>query len=312
MMAKIVQGGGFKGVINYVLDKKEAQYLASKGLRTVDKSSIIGSFITQSKLNPIAKPVAHISLDFSAQDKEKLTNSKMIEIAQEYMIKMGYGNTQVLMVRHSDREHPHMHLILNRIDFSGKRISDQNERFRSTQVCKELTLKHELYMSSGKENVKRYRLREPDATKYRIYDALVKNVQLSTSWAELEIRLRADGVEVGYKTKGSTSQIEGVRFTANGLTFNGSKVDKQFSYSKIDFAIRQNNCAEQQQDSGVQQTQSQSPQQGFTPTDSDGLIGGIGSLFENLLTANPANDPEEDDFRRRMQRKKKKKRGLGL
>lgn len=312
MMAKIVQGGGFKGVINYVLDKKEAQYLTSKGLRTVDKSSMIGSFITQSKLNPITKPVAHISLDFSAQDKEKLTSRKMIEIAQEYMAKMGYGNTQVLMVRHSDREHPHLHLILNRVDFNGKRISDQNERFRSTQVCKELTLKHELYMSSGKENVKRHRLREPAATKYRIYDALVKKVPLSTSWAELESRLRTEGIEVGLKTKGSTLQIEGVRFTANNLTFNGSKIDKQFSYSKIDFTLRQNNRAKQQPDSHVQQVQPQPSQQGFTPTDSDGLLSGIGSLFDDLLIANPANDPEEDQFRRRMQRKKKKKRGFGL
>lgn len=312
MMAKIVQGSGFKGVINYVLDKKEAQYLASKGLRTTDKNSMTSSFITQSKLNPIAKPVAHISLDFSAQDKEKLTSSKMVEIAQEYMAKMGYGNTQVLMVRHSDREHPHMHLILNRVDFTGKRISDQNERFRSTKICKELTLKHELYMSSGKENVKRHRLREPDATKYRIYDALVKKVPLSASWAELESRLRAEGIKVGFKTKGSTSQIEGVRFTANELTFNGSKVDKQFSYSKIDFALRQNNRAEQQQDSRVQQVQLQPQPQGFTPTDSDGLLGGIGNLFDDLLTANSANDSEEGDFRRRMQRKKKKKRGFGL
>lgn len=312
MMAKIVQGSGFKGVTNYVLDKKEAQYLASKGLRTADKSSMIGSFITQSKLNPIAKSVAHISLDFSAQDKAKLTNSKMVEIAQDYMAKMGYGNTQVLMVRHSDREHPHMHLILNRVDFNGKRISDQNERLRSMQVCKELTLKHELYMSSGKENVKRHRLREPDATKYRIYDALVKNVRLSTSWAELESRLRKDGIEVGYKTKGSTSQIEGVRFMANELTFNGSKVDKQFSYSKIDFALRQNHCAMQQQKSRIQQAQTQPSQQEFTSTDSGGLLSGVGSLFDDLLTTNPANDSEEDEFRRRMQRKKKKKRGFGL
>lgn len=312
MMAKIVQGSGFKGVVDYVLDKKEAQYLASKGLRTADKDSLISSFITQSKLNPITKPVAHISLDFSAQDKEKLTNSKMIEIAQEYMAKMGYGNTQVLMVRHNDREHPHLHLILNRVDFNGKRISDQNERLRSTQVCKELTLKHGLYMSSGKENVKRHRLREPDATKYRIYDALVKNVPLSTSWGELERRLKAEGIEVGFKTKGSTSQIEGVRFTANNLSFNGSKVDKQFSYSKIDFALRQNNRVEQRQDSIVRQPQSQQSQQGFKQTDSGSVVSGSGGLFDSLFTANPVHDSEEDEFRRRMQRKKKKKRGFGL
>ena len=309
-MAKIVQGGCFRGVVNYVLDKKEAYQLATKGLRTADKNSLISSFITQSRLNPIIKPVANISLDFSAQDREKLTNSKMVEIAQEYMAKMGYGNTQVLMVRHSDRDHPHLHLILNRIDFNGKRISDQNERLRSTQVCKELTLKYGLYMASEKENVKRHRLREPEATKYRIYDALIKNVPLSKSWAELQSRLRTDGVEVGFKTKGSTSQIEGVRFTANNLTFNGSKVDKQFSYSKIDFALRQNSREPQMQDTRVSQSQPPQPKPEFTRTDSGNLLSDIGGLFGDLLAPNPADEAEENEFRRRMQRKKKRQRRI--
>lgn len=161
MIAKIVQGRGFKGVVNYVLDKNKAELLAADGLRLKDKDSIIRSFITQSSLNPIAKPVAHISLDFSVQDKGGLTNRKMVEIAQEYMAKMGYGNTQFLIARHHDTDHPHLHLILNRVDTDGKRISDQNERIRSTQVCKELTVKHGLYFAKGKENVKRHRLREP-------------------------------------------------------------------------------------------------------------------------------------------------------
>ncbi|MEG2127493.1 MAG: relaxase/mobilization nuclease domain-containing protein [Bacteroides sp.] len=305
MMAKIVQGGCFRGVVNYVLDKKEATQLATKGLRTADKNSLISSFITQSKLNPISKSVAHISPDFSAQDREKLTNSKMIEIAQEYMAKMGYGNTQVLIVRHSDREHPHLHLILNRIDFNGKRISDQNEKIHNVKVCRELTLKHGLYVSSGKENVKRERLREPDATKYRIYDALVKNVPLSKSWAELQSRLRAEGIAVGFKTKGSTAQIEGVRFTSNNLTFNGSKVDRQFNYSKIDYALRQN-AREEQQNLPLMQQPQHRPKHHESNTISDF----IGSLFDIPIFSN-GTDHEEEAFRKRMQRKKKKK-GLSL
>jgi len=178
-----------------------------------DKNSIIHSFETQTRLGKITKPVAHISLDFSAQDKAILSNEKMLEIADEYLKRMGYGNTQVLMVRHKDKEHPHVHLILNRIDFNGKRISDQNERLKNTRICKDLTLKYGLYMSSGKENVKRDRLQDPDKTKYMIYDSLVKNVPLSKSWNDLQQKLKADGIEVGFKTKGSTSQIEGVRFT---------------------------------------------------------------------------------------------------
>ena len=42
----------------------------------------------QASLNPIAKPVSHISLDFSVQDKERLTNKMMMQIADEYLHRM--------------------------------------------------------------------------------------------------------------------------------------------------------------------------------------------------------------------------------
>lgn len=217
MIAKIVQGSGFKGVVNYVFDKNKAELLAADGLRLRTKDSVVRSFNTQSSLNPIAKPVAHISLDFSAQDKGKLTNSKMVEIAREYMAAMGYGNTQYLIARHNDTDHPHLHLILNRIDSNGKHISDQNERIRSTQVCKELTIKHGLYFAGGKENVKRHRLREPDKAKYEICDALKSAVSRVNSWQELAAILAKEDIKIEFKTKGTTAQIEGVKFTKKWL-----------------------------------------------------------------------------------------------
>jgi hypothetical protein len=148
MVAKIVQGRGFRGVVNYVLDKDKARLIYAEGVRLKDKESIIHSFITQSKSNPnISKPVAHISLDFSVQDKDRLTDKVMAGMAMEYMQKMGYRNTQYIIVRHHDTDHPHIHIVINRIDNEGKRISDKNERFRSTKICMELTKKYGLYIA---------------------------------------------------------------------------------------------------------------------------------------------------------------------
>ena len=36
---------------------------------------------------------------------------------------------------------------------------------------------------------------------------------LCQNWDELALRLQAKGVDVTFKTKGSTSQVEGIRFT---------------------------------------------------------------------------------------------------
>ena len=103
----------------------------------------------------ISKPVAHISLNFSAQDKSRLTDKFMVDVAHDYLEKMGYENTQYIVVRHFDTEHPHLHLIINRINNNGKRISDKNEKLRSTKVCLELTKKYGLYLAEGQRKSKR-------------------------------------------------------------------------------------------------------------------------------------------------------------
>lgn len=304
MNGKITKGSTFAGAVKYIFDpEKQTELLAAEGVRLKSVESVARSFEAQRGLNTrVTRPVGHISLDFSAQDRQRLDNATMVAIAQEYMQRMGIRDTQFIIGRHHDREHPHIHLLYNRVDNNGCTIFDQHDRIRSTKICRELTEKHGLYVSSGKENVKRERLREPDATKYRIYDALVRHVSQSASWSELQSRLRAEGIEIGFKTKGSTSQVEGVRFTMNNLSFNGSKVDRQFSYSKIDYALRQNAREEKQSLQPVQPVQPHHAEQ----HESSSSGNTIGSLFDLPAFSN-GTDPEEEAFRRQMQRKKKKK-----
>src|SRR3712207_2265198 len=92
---------------------------------------------------------------------------------------MGIRDTQYIIGRHFDKEHPHVHIAFNRIDNNGKTISDRNDRFRSEKICKELTAKYGLYFAGGKEKVKEYRLKEPDKTKYEIYQTLKAEIARS-------------------------------------------------------------------------------------------------------------------------------------
>jgi len=305
MIAKIVQGRGFRGVVNYVLDKEKAQLLYSEGIRTKDKESIIQSFIAQSQMKPISKSVAHISLNFSAQDKERLTDAIMAGIAVEYLKKMGYGNTQYIIARHSDREHPHIHLVINRIDNDGKRISDKNEKFRSTKVCMELTQKYGLYIAQGKENVKQHRLKEPDKTKYEIYDAIKAAVLKCRNWKELTEILKKRGVTTDFRKNGNTDKIQGIRFEKNGYTFNGSQIDRSCSYSKIDFQLKQNN---RQQFQRIQPSRQEYPQN--APSVLENVASVLGGMLD-VQFSGTGYDPEEAEFLR-QQKKKKKKRGFKM
>jgi hypothetical protein len=307
MMAKIAQGRGFKGVINYVLDKDNARLLYASGVRLKNKESVIHSFITQSKANPdITKPVTHISLDFSVQDKERLTDKTMVGIALEYLDRMGYKNTQYIIARHHDTDHPHIHLVINRIDNDGKRISDKNERFRSTKVCLGLTKKYGLYIAKGKENVKRHRLKEPDKTKYEIYDAIKANLSKCRNWQELTAELKRQGITTDFRKNGNTDKIQGIRFGKGNYTFNGSQIDRSCSYSKIDYQLRQNN---REQEISLQLSkQDYSHNQ---PSVLENVSSVLGGLFD-VQSSGTDYDPDEAEFQRQQKLKKKKRKGFHL
>ena len=313
MIAKIVQGRGFRGVVNYVLDKDHSHLLYADGVRLKDKESIIQSFAVQQKLNPkIAKPVAHISLDFSVQDKNRLTDQFMAGMALEYMEKMGYRDTQYIIARHHDTDHPHIHIVINRIDNNGKRISDQNEKLRNTRICLELTKKYGLYIASGKENVKEHRLKEPDKTKYEIYHALQSAIPECKNWQELKSELLQIGISTEFRKNGNTDKIQGVRFGKNGYEFNGSKIDRTCSYSKISYQLYLNEKLRQnegQQHSAPNQSD-QLNRQDNTIDFSSGLENAtsvLGGLFDFMNPSHHYDENEADFLKEQARRRKKKK-----
>jgi hypothetical protein len=234
MIGKVIGGKSFAGSIGYVM-KQDAEILDSEGITPPEVRDMVQDFEDQSLLNPKVKnTVGHISLSFSERDKDKLTDKAMTEIAKEYMQKMGISDTQFLIVRHHDAPHPHCHIVYNRVKNDGSTVPDNNIRFRNVAVCKELTEKHGLYFASGKEQVREHRLREPDKTKYEIYNAINTILPRCKSWNDLERNLSRHGIGLEFKYKGNTDIKEGVRFTKDQYTFSGSKIDQRFSYSKLD------------------------------------------------------------------------------
>ena len=111
MIGKIKKGSGFKGCVNYVLGKEQAALLHAEGVLTESRGDIIRSFCMQTGMNPdLKKPVGHTALSFSEKDKHQLNDERMVQIAHDYMEKMGIKNTQYIIVRHFDRDHPHIHV----------------------------------------------------------------------------------------------------------------------------------------------------------------------------------------------------------
>ena len=270
-------------------------------------NSTAGSFEAQARINPkVTKPVGHIALAFSKEDEHRLTDRAMAGIALEYLREMGITDTQILIVRHFDKEHPHVHIAFNRIANNGKTISDRNERIRSTRICKELTRKYALYFADGKEQVKRHRLKEPDKTKYEIYSILKTEVTRCGNWNILVANLKKQGVEVRFKYKSGSDEVQGIVFSKNGYPFSGSKIDRRFSYSKIEAVLNANRHEERQRVMGEQAAEYPIPSMSqFESKGNDDLYSGSIGLF---MSANANTQADENYFEEQLKRKDKKKK----
>ena len=227
MTAKIKENTAeFGARVNYVNNpdpKKKAHIIASNGVLLDDNHSIIHSFEFQAEAKPsVKKPAGHLSLNFALQDKSRLTDELMAEIAEEYMRQMGIADTQFILVRHQDREHDHMHLVYNRVSYRKKTINSA------------ITEKYGLYVAAGKEQVNKDRLKGDDKLRYEMMHKVMDALKDSGNWEEFKEALHDDGIEARFRYHQKTHVANGISFTNGKYTFRGSDLDKSLSFRSIE------------------------------------------------------------------------------
>ena len=307
MIAKIIKGTNFSGVVNYMLSKREdeAKVLQAIGVRSSLPNDIAHDFNLQASMRTnVQKPVCHTILSFSAHDSERLTDATMVKIANEYLHKMGYGDTQNLIVRHSDRQHPHLHICINRIGNDGKTISDRNEKYRSTKICRELTERYGLTLGEGKKAVNRQQLRGEDKLRYEIFDAIKAVLPQSKNWKSFVAGLDKQGITTRFKTKGNTDVVQGIIFVKDGFSFSGSKIDRSCSFSRLNAEIERN-IQQAQQHLSKEPMAHSIDESGFASDLSDAL----GEVFTMPMPSGGV-DVDELRFQKKLRNRANRKRRI--
>jgi hypothetical protein len=323
MVGKPIKGKSFGGCVRYVVNKKEATVLTAEGISVQNAATIIRDFNFQRQLNPaLGKAVGHTVLSWSEKDKPQLTNKRMIEMAQQYMEKMGITSTQYLIVKHTDRQHPHVHIIFNRVDNNGKTITDKNDHLRNVKVCRELTESYGLHIAADKQSVNRGQLKGNDKVRYAIYDALKETLPRVQTWDQLERALQRKGIALQFKYKSGTKQVQGVSFERDGVVFKGSAIDRSMSIAGIEKQLRQNQAARREADVEAKHKRGYT----MTPPGDTGstihpetvqpfhtgieLAAEVASVLGSLLPSSAEHQPEEQPHWLQQRKRKKGKRHL--
>lgn len=318
MIGKQTKETSFNGCVCYVLREDKSKLLEAIGVEGTPEQ-MAEQFELQTLLNDKVKnTVGHTSLNFSPEDGERLRHDDalMLKIAHDYMEKMGIANTQYVVARHTDREHPHCHIVFNRVDNDGKTISDKNDFYRNEKVCKMLTAKYRLHFANGKDNIKEERLRPYDKAKHEVYKALKEELPNARNWEELKDALSDRDIELKFKVSRTTREVQGVKFEYGGISFSGSKVSREFSYMNIDYQLRRNAFEDDFNDrqTAIRQPRKEPVQTVVQNRSEDSSGNGLG-LFSISGSSYNAADAEADQEMAEILRKKKKakrKRGMRL
>ncbi len=159
MIAKIGRSGNLYGALAYnqlKVENENGQILfASKMIETTNGHYSVAQLAQSFAPYLIAnrnteKHTLHISLN--PDPKDKVSDEKFKEMAEEYMREMGYGEQPFVVFKHTDIDRSHIHIVSVCVDEEGKKISDKFEKIRSMNICRELERKHGLIPATDKEH----------------------------------------------------------------------------------------------------------------------------------------------------------------
>jgi|SRR5690554_3602741 len=320
MIAKLIVGKSFGGCVRYLLEREQSKVLDSAGVRDYDTKTIIADLNAQRKMRPqLGNAVGHTVLSWSNEDRAKLTLDKMEQHAREYMEKMGIKNTQYVTVLHSDKEHPHLHIVYNRVDNDGKTIGNFNHWHRSRKICREMTERYGYHLGEGKAKVNRQALKGNDRLRYAIHDALKDIMAKVTTWKQVETRLARYGIGIHYKYRSGTNEVQGISFEKDGVKFKGSAIDRNCSFAGMDRQLNENRAMEATQpitDSRPLAEQIreilQQPQEQRSQTYEPQGLGLLGDLLNMPASIEPEPESMSDAERRRRKRKKQEAQSRGI
>lgn len=143
-LAKVTRGGGFRGTLEYLHGEGHHEHVGRA--RTIGGNmggttprALAAEFGIARQMRPaVKKPVLHISL--ALPPDEHLTDERWCTVAHDFLQKMEVDTNihQWHMVRHSETEHDHMHLVINRIGLDGSLWAGQWEAKRRSAPRKSL------------------------------------------------------------------------------------------------------------------------------------------------------------------------------
>jgi len=247
MIAKQSIGKSFTGALNYNLkklnhpDPRQRADVLSTNFTSMNPTTIRRELAMMKAMNPkLKRNTYHTSLNFAVG--EKIDNQKMLQIAEEYLTKMGFDDNLHIIFRHHDSNHPHCHILALRNRFDGTVVSDSRNYQRSEQAIRELENKYNLVKVQSSNQAKRKAPNKDEiemilrsgkpSKKLMLQEKVGEALRQSTTMQQFIDHLEQNHVNVLFN-QASTGKVSGITYLILGFKIRGQALGNQYKFGSI-------------------------------------------------------------------------------
>ncbi|WP_317127581.1 MULTISPECIES: conjugal transfer protein MobB [unclassified Chryseobacterium] len=141
---KVEKGQGQILLMNKMVESSDGMYTIPQLMRSFDPY-LASNLKTE-------KHTLHISLNPDPNDK--VSDEVFVKIAEDYMNGIGYEEQPYMVFKHTDIDRTHIHIVSVCVDENGRKISDQFEKRRSMNICRQLENTYNLWPAAKRKNFK--------------------------------------------------------------------------------------------------------------------------------------------------------------
>jgi len=165
------------------------------------------------------------------EDGKRLDKNELQAIAKRFMHEMKLGERQAIAFVHQDKDHKHIHLYVNRIDFKGVAFNDSFIGKRSQLAAEKVAEHMGLTTVKQVQFEKAFNLKEIRSEIKRRHDLSMKQFK-PKSFDDYLKAMEANGVKV-IPTINNQKKLQGFRFEFDGHNLKGSEVHRNMSIGNI-------------------------------------------------------------------------------
>lgn len=212
--------------------EKEAEVVLKEYLHGESPAEITKEFeMVQEQNEHCRKNTLSFVLSPTVEDGKALEKKELETLAREFIKEMQLVERQAIAFVHRNREHTHIHLYVNRIDFRGMAYNDSFIGKRSQQAAERVAERLQLTTVKQVQFEKEFNQREIRAEIKRRHDLAIKQFRPKSFDDYIKV-MAANKVKV-IPSINKQNKLQGFRFEFKGHNLKGSAVHRQMSLGNI-------------------------------------------------------------------------------